>query len=780
MSHPDESSDHSDEQQADPSAQVEKPISAVAEVLPSQTPEAALPEPLPAAVVDVAPLQPEPSLAAVVDIAPFQPGLLTVTTEPMAPLPFDVVMGVGPTLDGETDIALEAPVAVPPAPAMPVPQKIDVSAFMRALVVLTTVGASLGGFVAQLTLLGQLDQLVLKNEMLGRLRVELAMAGTGLFFLLGSLLYVIFGRAARARRVESLHGLAVFLLPAMLMTLVPPLFRWSAWSALTLELLVILAAFGFVLEQLVRLSLSSVPPVLVRLGDRIAARTSDRFSRWFPTLIVCLLAIGYAVFASIFTILHHYRFGTACWDLGQYDNLFYNALHGHPFRVTSISGEADWKSLRGHAELGMYFILPFYGIRASSEALLVIQATLLGSAAIPVFLFGRRFISSWGAMFLSVAYVLYAPMHRSNFYDFHMQPIAAAFILWMLYFFIAERNVLFWISFVIALTAREDISIALATFGLFLMVVKHRFRVGLIVTSVSIVYFIVLKGIIMPLAGGWWFADIYKLLQVPGKKGYGSIVETLISNPVYVLTTLVTKEKLILALQILLPMAFLPMRRAFLLMSLLPGFFFTLLTTGYNPTVTTLFQYNGYWIAYIFPATAVALRVVGGESARLSPAPTTAPMTPVAVDLVRRRAALVTMLFLSFVTSFHFGALLQHKNFKSGFSSKIEFGINAAEWKRYRDMRTLADMIPRDVKLAATEHVAPHVSSRVSLYCFRESIGEAEYIIYGALDKNGKNNKLLKDMLHAGKIGVVADQGDFILFKKGADIKRNAEIEKRL
>lgn len=759
MSHPDGSSGQPDEQQADASAPLETPESTSAAVLPPPTLEPAVPEPLPAAAIEAAPIAPESP----------------VITEPMEPLDPAMDAALRPAVSTTVDME-PFPVVPPPPLAKPTAPKIDVSAFLRALIVLTTVGASLGGFVAQLTLLGQLDQLIAKNEMPGRLRVELAMGGTGLFFLLASLLYVVLGRAARARRVESLHGLAVFLLPATLMTLIPPLFRWSPWATLNLELLIILAAFGFVLEQLVRLSLSSVPPVLQRLGDRIAARTSDRFSRWFPAIIVCLLAIGYAVFASIFTIIHHYRFGTACWDLGQYDNLFYNALHGHPFRVTSISGESDWKSLRGHAELGMYFILPFYGIRASSEALLVIQATLLGSAVIPIYLFGKRFVSTWAAMFLAIAYVLYAPMHRSNFYDFHMQPIAAAFTLWMLYFFIAQRNVLFWISFIFALTAREDISIGLATFGLFLMVTGYRFRVGFAVTCISITYFVVLKGIIMPLAGGWWFADIYKLLQIPGKKGYGSIVETLISNPDYVLTTLVTKEKLILTLQILLPIAFLPMRRAYLLMSLLPGFFFTLLTTGYNPTVTTLFQYNGYWISYVFPAAAVALRVLGGESARPSPLTT----EPVQVDHVRRRAAIVTMLFLSFVTSFHFGALLQHKNFSSGFSNKIGFGISGDEWKRYKDMRAVADMIPKDVKLAATEHVAPHVSSRVSLYCFRESIGEADYIIYGALDKNGKNAKLLKDMLHTGKIGVIAEQGDFYLFKKGAGTARNAEIEKRL
>lgn len=669
-------------------------------------------------------------------------------------------------------------VDVPPAPPAPIPvEKADRSALLRALALLVLEGASLGAFFSQLTVTSQLDNFVSKNEMASRLRVELSMGITGLVFLLGSFIYLLLGRRSRtvAKRVESLHRLGVFMSPAILAILVPPFFRLTPWATLNVELLVILTIFGIVFEPLMRVSLSSVPMVVERAVQWLSPRLSGRFSRWTPPVVVGLAALGYAAFASIFTIMHHYRFGTACWDLGQYDNLFYNALHGHPFRVTSISGEEDWKSLRGHAELGMYFILPFYGIRASSEALLVLQAVLLGSAAIPVYLFSKRFVSRWTSMVLALVYVFYAPLHRSNFYDFHMQPIAAAFILWMLYFFISNRNVLFWIFFVIALTAREDISIALAVFGTFLMVTGYRARVGVIVTIISVIYFIVLKGIIMPLAGGWWFIDIYKLLQIPGKKGYGSVIETLLSNPFYVLTTLLTKEKLILALQVLLPVAFLPLRKPLLLFAIVPGFFFTLLTTGYNPTVTTLFQYNAYWIFYIFPASAIALRMIGGQS----PLPSIEPTPAEPSGNIRRRAALVSLVFLSVVTSFHFGALIQRKSFKSGFSSKIEFAISADEWKRYRDMRVLADMVPQDVSLAATEHVAPHVSARVSLYCFRDSIGAAEYILYGALDKNSKNAKTLKELLRAGKIGVVADRGDFILFKKGAPTTRNAEFEKK-
>lgn len=709
-----------------------------------------------------------------------------IALDPPGDAPFVATTGadVDPTIAPADALPVALPVdgVVPAAPPAPPARPMDMATFLRAMAVLFTVGASLGGFFAQLTVLAQLDTLITKNDMPNRFRVEASMAGTGFVFALIALVYIGLGRRAKATekvadRVDSLHRFAVFLLPLTMAALVPPLFRWLPWSTLELELLVILGLLGFTLEQLVRLSLTSVPAVLSRLGDRLSARFSGRFSRWAPPIFVGFLALGYAVFASVFTLFHHYQFGTACWDLGLYDNLFYNAAHGHPFRMTPLSGDTDWASLRSHAEVGMYFLLPFYSIHASSDALLIIQSVMLGTSAIPLYLFSLRFVPRGTALCLAIAYVLYAPLHRSNFYDFHLQPIAAVYTHWMLYFFISRRNVLFWIMFFLALTAREDISVGLAAFGTLLMVSGYRFRVGLVVTLLSIAYFAIVKGVIMPLAGGWWFADIYKLLQIPGKKGYGSIIETLVSNPIYVLTTLVTKDKLIFTLQILLPLAMLPLRRSYLALSIFPGFFFTLLTTGYNPTVTTLFQYNMYWVSYIFPASAIALRVLSGQSAR--PDDDTTPAAD-ASGVIRRRAALVSMLFLTVVTSYHFGAVLQQKNFKSGFASKIGFGLSADGWKRYRDMREVAQLIPQDAKLAATERVAPHVSARVSLYCFRDSIGQGDWIFYAGLDKNGKNNKVIRELLQARKFGVVAEKGDFILLKKGADTTRNAEIEKRL
>src|SRR5262252_8265217 len=86
----------------------------------------------------------------------------------------------------------------------------------------------------------------------------------------------------------------------------------------------------------------------------------------------------------------------------------------------------------------------------------------------------------------------------------------------------------------------------------------------------------------------------------------------MISNPSFVWKTLVTTEKIVLCLLVLVPLVFLPLRRPFLWMSLLPAAPFTLLTTGYGPTVEISFQYILLYVPFMFLATALALAAFGG------------------------------------------------------------------------------------------------------------------------------------------------------------------------
>ena len=291
-------------------------------------------------------------------------------------------------------------------------------------------------------------------------------------------------------------------------------------------------------------------------------------------------AVGYAVYVAYFAIRNHRHFNTFDYDLGQLNNEFYNALHGHPFRCTALIREGNWSELRNHASFTIYPLLPFYALAPRSEALLAIQAALVGSAAIPLYRFSARRLPRSTALALTFAYLLYSPLQKAVFFEFHFEPIAAAFLIWMIDMFDDGRTAAFVVFFTSPSDAARTSRSASAALGLFLMLVGHRTRAGLWIFLIAVVYFIAVRFVLMPLIGSWGFADFYKDLFPPGEQTFGGIVKTMLSNPIYTFRTMLSPEKLHYLLHILLPIAFLPLRRVSLWLAVLPGAVITVLTTG--------------------------------------------------------------------------------------------------------------------------------------------------------------------------------------------------------
>src|SRR5262249_53187318 len=156
----------------------------------------------------------------------------------------------------------------------------------------------------------------------------------------------------------------------------------------------------------------------------------------------------------------HREFATFAYDLGNYDNMFYNLMHGRPFRTLSVLPTGGtWSMLSNHAELTMFVLMPFYALRPGSETLLIMQATSLALGAIPLYFFAVRRLPRPAAMMLALAYLAYAPMPQANFYDIHFQPFAVPLVLTALWALDAERPLAFGISFVLAMGCREDVPI---------------------------------------------------------------------------------------------------------------------------------------------------------------------------------------------------------------------------------------------------------------------------------------------------------------------------------
>lgn len=602
---------------------------------------------------------------------------------------------------------------------------------LRALFLLAATASAVTLFVIELRVKSTTAMLI-ANELTSRNRnlAQIQMlAVAGLVFL---------GGAAYAWRVRAgagpwLRWLSHLLVPLLVLPVVPALLAPGYTDLPTLA--AAFALFVLLLERLLRVHTAAweertqiVHPLwLARAAGAVAAglarlRPPPAVVRHLPLLLVLAGIAFYAFYIGKYTVYQHRKFGTMGYDLGQYDALVYSTFRGLPMRCSPLGMEATWSSMKGHADLGIAWVLPFYALRPGAETLLIFQAVVLALGALPLFLFARRWLPQGWAVVVAYAYLCYPPLHGANFYDFHLQPIGGVLVLFTVYALEARRFKLYWVFFTMALVCREDISIGLCLFGLFCLLSGYRPRTGIATAIIAGTYFVVMKFAVMPSFGTWWFSEMYRDLYPADDNSFRGVVRTLLTNPAYVLKTLLTADKLRYTLLVMAPLVFLPVRRSFLVVSVLTGGMSTILTTGYAPTLDTGFQYIGHFIGYIFPAAAVALALLANEPG----------------GLARRRAAGLTLAVATILASVLWGAFSPRESLHGGFGMVEKSPPSAEHLKKARELAALAAKVPHDARLAATEAEVPHLSTRLHIFSLRDGLFDADYLLYDYVSGYGR------------------------------------------
>ncbi len=568
---------------------------------------------------------------------------------------------------------------------------------------------------------------------------------------------------------KRLGGLALVervarrLSPLILIGPLPLFFRWQLWyQGRELTFLALVAVFLLGLQALARVSLDAGPILPERLRDRMGpplARALDRArsARWLPFTIVVLGWLGYTIYFSVITIQHHFRLETMGWDLGIENNLVWNAAHfNRPLFKTSVIGGPESTHLGFHETYISYLMGIFYRLWPKPQALLVYQAAVIGGGALPLFAFARRHVGDWTACLLSILFLLYAPLHGSNLYDFHYLPFAPFFIWWCLWALESRRNVMATIAVILTLANREDMSALVIVLGLYLVLTGERPRAGLLVAAVGAVYFVVVKMILMPhfLNGYPAYINQYEGLLPEGDTGFGGVLKTVFGNPAFTMTNLLEHDKLVYLLEIMTPLVFLPWRRPIGLLCSVPGFFFTMLATHYPPLIQISFQYTAYWTTFLFVAVVANLAWLRrNELAGLLGAATS------------RRAWLVAVTAGVLITSYQFGVIFQRNTAIGGFS-QFRFGVTPADRIRHDDLYSLIAKIPGDASVAASEGIVSQISSRKNAYSLRVAFNEADYILV-RFPAGGDDRNTLLTALRTGHYGLLAQKGEFVLFKHG-------------
>jgi uncharacterized membrane protein len=664
----------------------------------------------------------------------------------------------------------DAPEAVKPSRAAWL-DAAEIGIACRAITLGASVAASVIYTLQLLFASERLDVFISANRIteLGRHLMLVSMVAAGAC---GAVAVAVAIAWAVRRRVSVSHVERVIWLvsPLAALSALPILLRQPPWVDRTAALLVTIGLVALLIEGSVARSLEAFhdlgaprPGFVSRLSRRVSEPTREHAA----TALVLLCSVWCSAYLSQLAIRRHHHFQSGVYDLGISDNLMFNALAGHFMRSPIFSGVNPGATsfIANHAQFGQYVLLPVYAFSPRSETLLALQCTLLAMSAVPLYFFCRKRVSPLASAVVALAYLAFPAMHGAALFEMTYIPVATFFVMATIWALDAERWILCALSFACAVSMREDIPIGLAVAGFAFAMAGHRPRAGLLLAAASTVYFVVVRFVVMDRAGNWIFPEtLYGELLPPGETAsFAAVIRTVVTNPTFVLSKLLREDKFTYLLQLLVPLAFLPLRRGWFMVALVPGVLLTLLSTNYAPLITVGFHYAMHWTPYLFLVVPVGL-VVLARDARFGPA--------------KGHAALCALAFASAVTTFHLGAFAKSPRFHVGFDN-YDFTDTPAQRERYARLVKILTVIPRGATVAASNSIGPHVSNRVEAYLTdNDGLQGAEYLAFMQADfRYGKNREFLRRALSDGEYSVVVFDSDFVVLKRGP---RNPDNDKVL
>ncbi len=646
--------------------------------------------------------------------------------------------------------------------------------FSRAALLLYLEGFSLGMAIWLLlnNRLVLLQQFVLHNQLPAFFRNQLMifMTLSGFFFSLLIFIVTFFNKETESQDHKEVWFRHSYLVskksaPLLVSGLIPLIFYWKLWIDRELIFLILVSIVGLTLPSLIHVSLKNTSNrwfVFVNFLSETFQSLSG--FRAFPLFLVVLGVAGYTLFFSYFTIAAHHNLRTMAFDMGIENNLMWNLtfkwLQGDPltplFKTTPFAGP-NGSTLGWHTTFIAFLLVPFYALYPDVETLLVIQAFLISATAIPLFLWARIHINEGLAAFLGIAYLFYSPVHGSNLYDFHWLNLGPFFIVMTLYFLEAKKDILGAFFILLTLAVREDVAPAVAIIGTYFLLSGRRPKLGLAMAFIGTIYFLFIKIIFMPyIAGKNAFIDAFKGLLPVGETSFLSVMKTVVGNPAFTLGTLLEQQKLIYLLHFFTPLAFIPLMTPWFILFFIPGFFFSLLSTGYLPFIQPTFQYTSHFCCYFFITAVLALSQLRKKT-----------------HGYRNIVSLVLSLSVCLLTTSQmFGAFFQRQYVKGGFGI-FQFETTQNDRVRRESVKQLIRQIPPTAAVAATGFLNPQVSSRADAYVIVMS--DAEWLLV-EVPAVLRERPGFKNLFQEQNFGVVDIRPPFALLKKGYDKGQNEKF----
>ncbi len=457
---------------------------------------------------------------------------------------------------------------------------------------------------------------------------------------------------------------------------------------------------------------------------------------------------GLAVLAFIITFaglaLQRHAAFLSGFDLGVYDQVVWNTLHGRFFFYTSTG--QPLLHLSNHADPILALVALFYLLHDGPETLLILQAALIGLAGVPVYLLAKEKLpGNFAALGLLAAFLFFPGIETVTLSDFHPPALAFAFLMFAFYFLENRRNGWFLLFAVLAMACKEQIPLQVMFLGLYAIVRHKDWRLGMTTILLATVWFAVVMLWVIP---AFSVTGEHPFLSFYSDFGHSplEIVKTVITRPDIVLKDVWQPEKLAYLRDLFVPFAFLPLLGLPVLLVGAPSFAINLLSN--NPAMHNAMR--GHYVADVTPwlvwASLFGLFFL--------------------MKLARGRKwtlAMATVILLMVSLGWHW---------QNGFSPLSAVAPHYPVTAHDRLGQQLVAQIPADASISSQLRLYAHLSNRKIAYVF-PFVHEADYIF---LDVTADTSPLhpndlrlqVQQLLDSGDFGVLTAADGYILLKRGA------------
>lgn len=432
--------------------------------------------------------------------------------------------------------------------------------------------------------------------------------------------------------------------------------------------------------------------------------------------LTAVLALGFFLLVSAWTVGRVYSFVTPTYDFAIFSQMFHS-MRTTGLPITTVERDGALSHFAVHVSPIYYLLLPFYMLVPQPATLQVLQAAVLASAVIPLYLIAKRHgLPPVLRTALCALLLLYPAYSGGTSYDIHENAFLTPLILWLFYGIDRKNAPLTALFAALTMMVKEDAPVYVAVIALWLIVkgalrrrAKWELTTGALLLISSVAYFLGVTAYLSS-SGDGVMTYRYNNFIYDGSSSLVTVIKAVLISPMKAVFECVDKEKLEFIGLTLLPLAGIPLlTRRYERFILLIPYILVNLMSDYQYQHDIFFQYT-------YGSTACLIYLVTVNLADIR-------------DQKLRFAALGLALCIS---ASCFGAQILPK--------ALQYPKDCKTYAAYYDkIRDVLDTVPEDASVAATTYYTTYLSQRDTLYDVRygskEHLFSCEYMVLSVTDK---------------------------------------------